>query len=262
MLELTATASTLQMSSDRSAIREIQRLDLRIGELRAEIDRLPKYVAQIENKLAAHKQELADQKAALENSAKERKQFEAKIVDVEAKIARLQDQLNDAKTNVQFRAFQHEIEFARNEISKFEDRILDQMEQAEALQERVAKAEVSLAEEAKKVAAEVEKARGAVAKDQAQLKTLVVDRNGVVPSVPPPLLKLYDRIRLKRGGVAVAEVEATRCTACNVVVRPHVLQQLSSSDEVFTCEFCGRILYFASEDAAPVEDPAGEAGIV
>ena len=62
MLKLTATASVPRMSSDRSAIREIQRLDLQIGELRAEIERLPKYVAQIENKLAAHKQELADEK--------------------------------------------------------------------------------------------------------------------------------------------------------------------------------------------------------
>jgi uncharacterized protein len=261
MLELTATASVPRMSSDRSAIREIQRLDLQIGKLRAEIDRLPKYVAEIENKLAAHRRQLAEEKAALENSAKERKQFEAKITDVEGKIARLQGQLNEAKTNVQFRAFQHEIEYARNEISKFEDRILDQMEQAEALQERVAKAEVSLAEEAKKVASEVEQTRAAVAKDEELLKGIVADRGGVAPSIPPQLMRLYDRIRKKRDGVAVAEVESGRCTACNVVVRPHMLQRLGAGDEVMTCEFCGRILFFAAEDAVPVEDPAGEAGI-
>ncbi len=64
-----------------------------------------------------------------------------------------------AKTNEQYRAFQNEIAYAEGEIRKSEDRILDLMSEAEALEANVKQAEAALAEEKKSVDAEKSRAK-------------------------------------------------------------------------------------------------------
>ena len=57
----------------------------------------------------------------------------------------------EAKNNDQYRAFQHEIDFAKQEIRKAEDRILELMGEAEPLDKNVKAAEAALADEKKQV---------------------------------------------------------------------------------------------------------------
>src|SRR5208282_6546853 len=96
-------------------------------------------------------------KAALAANQKERKKMEDDIQMNEQKISKLRDQMLGAKTNEQYKAFQHEIEYVEKEIRKAEDRILELMSESEPLDANVKKAEVALKEE--KVVVEEEKAR-------------------------------------------------------------------------------------------------------
>ena len=75
-----------------------------------------------------------------------------------------------AKTNEQYKAFQHEIEYLQNEIRTAEDRILELMSESESLDVAVKKAEVALKEEKQLVEAEKSRARERTAADQAQLQ--------------------------------------------------------------------------------------------
>jgi predicted nucleic acid-binding Zn-ribbon protein len=59
-----------------------------------------------------------------------------------------------AKTNEQYRAFQHEITFCEAAIRKAEDRTLDLMSESEPLDANVKKAEAALKEEKQQVEAE------------------------------------------------------------------------------------------------------------
>ncbi len=65
----------------------------------------------------------------------------------EQKISKLKDQLLQAKTNEQYRAFQNEISYFETEIRKAEDKILEHMEQSEPLDKNVKAAEVDLKRE-------------------------------------------------------------------------------------------------------------------
>ena len=66
------------------------------------------------------------------------------------------------------------------------------------------------------------------------------------------LLYHYHRIAKRHNGVALAEVRNETCLLCGMRVRPHVYQELrrESSDELFHCETCTRILYVAETQAA------------
>lgn len=232
------------MTEEIEQVTRLQSLDLRIGEVEREIATLPKHIAQIEKALDSHLRRLEADRAALAGNQKERKRLEDDSKVESQKISKLKDQMLSAKTNEQYRAFQHEINFCEEAIRKAEDRILDLMSEAEPLDANVKKAEAALKEEKQQVEAEKTRARERTAVDQKQHEQLVAERKVLISGLKPQTLSAYERIRKKWHGVAVAEAAGGRCGACHMVLRPQFFQDLRHSEEVMFCESCGRILYY------------------
>src|SRR6202167_6551214 len=157
------------MHPDTHLVIQLQSLDQRAAALEKEVAALPKHIAAIEKTLEAHLRRLEADKAALVANQKERKKIEGDIQMNEQKISKLRDQMLGAKTNEQYKAFQHEIEYIEKETRKAEDRILELMTESEALDGNVKKADAALKEETKVVEAEKTTARERTAVDQAQL---------------------------------------------------------------------------------------------
>jgi len=232
------------MTGEMEQVTRLQSLDLRIGELEREIATLPKHIAQIEKALDSHLRRLEADRAALTANQKERKRLEDDAKLEAQKASKLKDQMLGAKTNEQYRAFQHEIEFCEQAIRKAEDRILDLMAEAEPLDGNVKKAEASLKEEKQHVEAEKASARERTAVDQKQLEKEQAERKGLVAALKPQTYSTYERIRRKWHGSAVAEALEGRCSACQIMLRPQFFQDLRHSEDLMQCESCGRILFY------------------
>ncbi len=239
------------MHHDLESLRELQALDHHIAELTREISYLPKHIAEIESKLESHRKRLETDRASLTANQKERRLLEEDIKVIEEKMARLRDQMHEAKTNEQYRAFQHEIDFGQSEIRKLEDRILDRMSDAEALEKNVKAAEASLKQEMAEVEKEKKVAQERTNIDKAELAENERQRAATAGGITPATLHLYDRLLKHRGGLAIAQARDGRCTACNVILRLHFYQQVRNNEDVLTCEACGRILYYTPPEAMP-----------
>ena len=242
------------MHPDTVLVTQLQSLDQRIAALEKEVAALPKHIATIERTLESHQRRLEADRAALAANQRDRKKLEGDIQMHEQKISKLKDQMLGAKTNEQYRAFQHEIEYVEKEIRKAEDRILELMSEAEPLEANVKKAEVALKEEKQVVESEKNLARERTAADQAELTKLRADRGESVVKLPPATVSSYERIRKKWNGVAIAEVAGGRCAACQIVLRPQYLQDLRKGEHLMLCESCGRFLYYTPPVA--LQDPA------
>lgn len=236
--------SVIEMAANIEQIARLQSLDLKIGELEREIATLPKHIAHIERTLDSHLRRLEADRAALAANLKERKRLEDDAKVEHQKISKLKDQMLGAKTNEQYRAFQHEITYCEDAIRKAEDRILDLMGEAEPLDVNVKTAETALKEEKRQVETEKTGARQRTAEDQKQLEVLQAERKTLVAGLKPQMLSAYSRIRKKWNGVVVAEVSDSRCSACQIVLRPQFFQDLRHSEELMFCESCGRILFY------------------
>jgi predicted nucleic acid-binding Zn-ribbon protein len=237
-----------------NAIR-LQTLDDRAAELTKEIATLPKHIAEIEKKLESHQRRLDHDRAGLAANQKDRKRLEGEIQTAEQKISKLKTQMMEAKTNDQYRAFQHEIDFCQQEIRRHEDRILELMTESDPLEKAVKTAEAALAAEKKQVEAEKTKARERTAADQKEMNELLVDRAKILSEMTPKIASEYERIRKGRAGVAIAEVVQGRCSKCNMQLRPQFLQELKRQDSVMVCESCKRMLYWNPPQS--VEDLSG-----
>ncbi len=233
------------MTDEIKLVTSLQSLDFRIAELEREVAALPKHIAQIEKALDSHLRRLEADRAALAANQKERKQLEDDVKVENQKISKLRDQMLGAKTNEQYRAFQHEISFCEATIRKAEDRTLDLMAESEPLDANVKKAEAALKEEKQQVDAENAQARERTAIDQKQLDEMKAERHQLVAAIRKPVYSAYERIRKKwRGGSAVAEAKDGRCSACQILLRPQFFQDLRNSGEMMFCESCGRILFY------------------
>jgi predicted nucleic acid-binding Zn-ribbon protein len=242
------------MASDVQHLSELQQFDREILRLKEEIAGFPKRIAQIEQRLAGTKAHLESAKAAIKADEAARRKFETAIQDLQQKISKYRDQSLAVKTNDQYKALLHEIQFAEQDIRANEDKILDSMVTAEARDKDVRAAEATLKAETAEIEKEKAEARLRTAEDEKQLAEWNAKRDTARAGVGADLLRHYDRV-LKFRGSGLAEVRDQKCMGCQVMLRPQTYNEVRSGQLVF-CESCQRILYFDPATEIAVERPS------
>jgi hypothetical protein len=242
------------MNADLEKLIKLEQVDRESARLSAEVAALPKRVAQIEHQLADAKARVEQARTAIKSQEHKRRGLESDIQSHQQKIAKFRDQSLDVKTNEQYRALMHEIEFTQAEIRKAEDKILEIMEGGELFDRQVKSSESDLKTQAAQVEKEKEDARSTTAKDEAQLKDLQNERQTLRTGANGDLLDLYDRV-LRARKTAIAEAREQRCTACFVLLRPQKWNEIKAGGEVMTCDSCGRILFYDPAHEPPPPQP-------
>jgi len=76
-----------------------------------------------------------------------------------------------------------------------------------------------------------------------EMGNLEPERNAVIENLDEAFLKIYEQLRQKKNGVAVAFLEENSCSACGTTFTQSQHQSARSSDKLFNCPTCGRIIY-------------------
>src|SRR5208282_4840492 len=212
---------------------ELQAADKEIRRLQDEVAALPKRTAAIEQKLAGTKAHLEKVRVAAKGDEANRKKFEANIKDLQGKISKYRDQSLDVKTNDQYKALLHEIQFAEQEIRLNEDRILEVMVNVDAREKDVKAAEAELKAETAEIETEKEDARKVTAEDQTKLAEWNAKRDALRHEISEDTLRQYERVAKFRGS-GLAEVREQKCMGCQVMLRPQTYNEVKPEQEVVT----------------------------
>src|SRR5206468_3751285 len=176
-----------------------------------------------------------------------RRKYDTAINDLRTKISKYRDQSLDVKTNEQYKALLHEIQFAEREIAANEDKILELMVNADARDKEVKAAQVELKAETAEIETEKEEARQRTAEDEKLLAEWRAKRDQIRSSVNEDLLRHYERVSKFRGS-GLSEVRDQKCMACRVMLRPQTYNEVRSGLQTIVCDSCQRILYFNAAD--------------
>ncbi len=239
------------MNADLEKLILLQRIESEQRVNEGQREEIPRLRADQEQRLADERRRLDAAREALAESQRRRRALEGSLQDLEAKRSKYKGQLMEVKTNKEYTAVLHEIEAVEREIRAIEDKILQEMEDAEARA-----AEVKAEEEAFRVI-EVETGGKMKAFDtlerslEERSKALASERSAAADAVPPPLLELFNRVARHRG-TAVSEARDGICSACRVKLRPQLFVDLKMQETIIQCPSCNRILYYVeAEVTAP-----------
>jgi len=237
------------MNPDLTHLLALQEADREIARLNEEIAALPRRVAAIEAQLADDRAKVEKAKAAIKAQETERRRLEGQIQTEQQKISKYREQSLAVKTNEQYKALLHEIQFAESDIRACEDKILETMVATEEHEKAQKQAEADLKAETVQIEKEKAETRARTEADQRELAEWNAKRDTLRSSISVGSLEHYDRV-LKHRRPALAEVRDQKCAACNVMLRPQKYNEVRTNEQVMTCDSCSRILYF---------DPAREA---
>lgn len=235
-----------------------QELSLQLSRLNARLEEFPRQIHTIDSELEAAAGAMATARAAVSDRQKDRRGHEMELQDLEVKLKKYNGQLMLVKTNDEYRAMQHEIAGVKKKIGEVEEKILLLMEEADSGNHRMKEDEKSL--EGKRKEAEARKAvareeQGAIEQEASHVTAAY---QAARASLTADVLEMFDRIAVKRNGVAIARAREERCQECNVRIRPQVFQEIKRNDQLIHCDSCKRLLYYVDE-TPPSEAPAADA---
>ncbi len=231
------------MSGQLDALKQVAALDSKILDLEAEAREIPKHLRKKEEELersrlilTARQNELKDLKA--KTSLKE-KEFQ----EAEQAVIKLRQQINQARSNKEFQALQHEILSKEADNARLEEAVLQQLqkvdrqaEECEALAKDLKKAEAAAAQERSRLEKEQERL-------QREADKLRAERNFAGKDVNAEIFAKYERLIARRGQTAMVAVSDETCQGCFMKLRPETMAQLRKASDLVICHSCGRILY-------------------
>jgi predicted nucleic acid-binding Zn-ribbon protein len=182
--------------------------------------------------------------AAMKADETSKRKHESDIQDQQQKISKYRDQSLNVKTNQEYKALMDEIKFADEKVAASEDKILEIMVAADTRKEGLKKAEAELKADTAENDKEKEIARQRTAEDEKELAELGEHRALLRSGVSEDVLNHYDRVLKRRGSALSAVHEDEMCSACRVMQRPQVFQEVMTNQQFITCDYCSRILYY------------------
>ena len=253
------------MNADLEHLIVLQSQDLELRRLRQELTEAPLRVAAAQTARAKAEVALTAAKTALQKEEVLRRSQQSDVKDRQGKIARLRKQMETATSAAQITALEHEITFAEQTISRLEDEELASLERTDQF-DRDRDAYTALLDQ---TTAALEAARihaaeltthntAAIAGIESERKVL---RDLIITSEKgEAVLSNYDRIS-KAKGTGVSEALDHKCTACQMLVRPQRWNDLTGREHdhtIFTCETCGRMLFYDPRRNSPGSFAAGD----
>lgn len=232
------------MRDEYVTLLSIQERDLRLQDLRTQLERIPRDKDQAATRLATNRKAVDDAKTAVQENEMAIKSVELDIGTRRQTIDRLKTQQFETRKNEEYQALKHEIDRYTKEVDTLETRELELMETADGLKQDLRQAEEALARVKAGVDEEVRELDQRAAAFEKEAAQLEGERNAKAEGVEESLLSLYSRLLKTRGApVLVALSDAGQCHGCHVKAISSVQARVRAQKELVQCENCGRILY-------------------
>ena len=230
--------------STTNGLLDLQTIDLQHAQAAARLGRVAAALAD-GGALAAAEASLKDATTARDAAAKQLKAVQQERQALKAHIQAEEGRLygGQVKAPKELQGIQRELESLRRQLAARDDAALEAMLADDTTAERLAAGREALAATQARAAEDHVKLTEERERLSAALAHLDRARARHVPAVPPADFALYERLRAKLGGKALAQLKGEHCGGCGIQLpRPRV-EAVQAHTALVTCGHCGRILY-------------------
>lgn len=215
------------------------------------LDQFHQRQAEIQHLLADH---IAENEAfdTLSAATREREIIEEHLADVEKKIQTAHIKLQQSESSLyggkihnpkELQDLEAEIKSIKVNIHLYEDDQFSLMLEIEKQNKNISDLEQHLSatrRDYRDLAAGLEL-------EMAELRKLMdmheTEKEALLRSMDAGILQIYEKLRISKAGLAVTGIEENACTSCGAEITQGEWQRVRTSNELFFCSTCGRILY-------------------
>lgn len=229
--------------SDIAGLLALQETDLALDKALARLAEIDESLGETEELLAAR--EAVAAKTAIVHELKV-KQKDAEIVldDIKAKAADIERKLyaGTVKNPKELQDLDADLKSLREQVKRREDELLAVLEQVDAEETELRELQSNLDAIEGAWNSNREHMTAERTQLQPEAEALKGARETQAGDIDRRILSLYDLLRKRRGGVAVAGIERGMCQGCRISLPMSILQRARSANGIVQCVSCERIL--------------------
>lgn len=180
---------------------------------------------------------------------------EGEVKRLEARLAHLREQMNNAQTNKEYQTFLVELNTFKTEKDRIEVGAIEVLGKVEETKAKLAALDLKRAEreQVREVAAREREER--FKEIEGRLNELAAERASFIQEVPKDTMLMFQRLIDVRGDEAMGSIEIIdrkrdeySCNACMMTVPIESISGLLSSGKLTRCTSCQCVLYLRRED--------------
>ena len=231
------------MHSQATLLYQLQTIDVAITQRRTRLKA-------IETQLNTD-ETIAQATKTLDAAEKALKPWQTRARDLELEIKTVAEKAASADADLYggkiaspkaLQEIQNEIDALKRRQSQLEDELLDAMMEVEDHQGEITAAQQSLTDAYAALATQHKELLDEKQRLEAEIAKIDQQREERAADVEPDNLAIYEKLRPRMRGQAVALLENEGCTTCGVGQTAMVVQQVQMGRTLVYCASCGRIL--------------------
>lgn len=248
----------------RTALKELQKLDIRIQDARQRIRDFDPMFEEVEAPALILEGDLGKSRKRLQEMKLEERRLESSTEEKRDRLKRLDERSASVRNLREEAAVSAELEMVKRGLQNDEQEAFTLLDQVGRVGERVAELESAFAEASQLVEPRRDELLAERERAKKDLEILEGEREICVGAIDPAEIRIYDAIRGGEGQrAAVSELtEDGACGNCFGVVPLQHQNEIRHGDTLIRCEACGVILAAPEpvEEAAdePVEEASAE----
>jgi predicted nucleic acid-binding Zn-ribbon protein len=187
---------------------------------------------------------LSQEEADLDALRKQQRHVEYEVEAFNSRIARDEGRLYDGsiKNPKELSSLEHEVGLQKAARGKLEDELIELLEATESAEQAREAAFVLV----RHLEERWERQQKELTQEAHRLQDAIVradeKRRAQQDGIPPRALQLYEDLRRRKGGMAVARITGSSCSGCRVSIPDAVRRRVMSPIELAQCPNCERIL--------------------
>ena len=251
---------------NRTALKELQNLDVSIFEARRRIQDFDPMFAEVEEPALVLEGDVATTRKRLLEMRQESKRVELSTEEKRARLKRLDERMGSVRNLREEAAVSAELDMLKRALQSDEQESYTLSDQIRKLEDRLEGLEAALAVAQAEVEPAMKELLARREQAKADLASLERERAAFAAGVDPREMRMYDSIRAGGRRTAVSELTLDgACGNCFGVVPLQLQNEVRHGASLIRCEACGVILaapspVVAEPEANAAAEPGAEAG--
>ncbi len=228
---------------------QLQVIDYDLGELERSKEYLPDMMENLNREINEAQTKYETARKTLEDSRIKQHKLELDVKTKQLELEKYQQQMMSIKTNKEYDALVAQIDKIKGDVDVAETEILNTIDQVKEVEKHIDdyKKQLDDTEENNKKQLTILQEKIDSIGDKIAAKDK--ERQVVLGGVPRSILSVYERVRRGKGGDVVVSVKKKACGACYKSLTPKKAQEIRGGGKIFTCDYCGRILYWDDRES-------------